>query len=185
MNHNLVSIAFVLLVCSTVLAGVSIGQETAGNTATATGPSGPDSGPSNYKLVIDENVGVVDYSVEDGVFVIEFYSDEFKSVTLSAAPDTSSQSGSISFRSVVVEKDTTTTVRITSSSAVSMWTDDSLEREQAYYLRKQSGFLISGPWTGSDVRDAALGGAFGVVVAVLYEAVAAKVGATERGERVA
>jgi len=181
MNSNLVSIILIMIACSTVLAGVTFGQQNAGNTATPLGPSGP----SNYELVIDENVGVVDYHVEDGEFVIDFYSDEFKTVTISAAPDTSSQSGSISFRSVVVEKDTTTTVRITSSSAVSMWTDDSLEREQAYYLRKQSGFLISGPWTGSDVRDAALGGALGVVVAVLYEAVAAKVGATERGERVA
>lgn len=185
MNSNLVRMLLVMIACSTVLAGVTFGQQNAGNTATPAGPSGPSGGPSNYELVIDENVGVVDYHVEDGEFVIEFYSDEFKPVTISAAPDTSSQSGSISFRSVVVEKDTTTTVRITSSSAVSMWTDDSLEREQAYYLRKQSGFLISGPWTGSDVRDAALGGALGVVVAVLYEAVAAKVGATERGERVA
>ncbi|WP_255318044.1 hypothetical protein [Halomicrobium sp. LC1Hm] len=174
-----------MIVCSTVLAGITVGQQNANNTATPAAPTGPAGGPSSYELVIDENVGVVDYQVEDGEFVIDFYSDEFKSVTISAAPDTSSQSGSISFRSVVVEADTTTTVRITSSSAVSMWTDDSLEREQAHYLRKQSDFLISGPWTGSDVRDAALGGALGVVLAVLYEAVAAKVGATERGERVA
>jgi len=185
MNTKILSFTMILIVCSTALAGVSIAQQSAGNTATAAGPSGPSGGPSNYELVIDDDVGVTDYHFENGEVVIDFYADEFKPVTISATPDTSDTSGSISFRTIVVEEDTTTTVRIASSSAVSMWTDDSLDREKAYFLRKQSGFLISGPWTGSDVRDAALGGALGVVLAVLYEAVAAKVGATERGERVA
>jgi len=185
MNTKILSFTMILIVCSTALAGVSIAQQSAGNTPVPAGPTGPSGGPSNYELVIDDDVGVTDYRVADGYFVIDFYADEFKAVTISATPDTADTSGSISFRSVVVEEDTTTTVRIASSSAVSMWTDDSLEREKAYYLRKQSGFPVSGPWTGSDVRDAALGGALGVVLAVLYEAVAAKVGATQRGERVA
>ncbi|MFC6976475.1 hypothetical protein ACFQL1_20240, partial [Halomicroarcula sp. GCM10025709] len=61
-----------------------------------------------------------------------------------------------------------------------------IHREPAVPLPPQAEYVLRlRSWSGSDVRDAGLGGAIGVAFACLYYAVAAKIGAAERGERVA
>lgn len=144
----------------------------------------PPGAPDDLDLVVDRQVALVDWDYRDGEFVLDVYASDYTTMTVAASPSTRSQSGSVNFESVVLEKETTTTVRIPASRAITFWTENSVEDGRAYFLRKK-GDLITGPYSGDDVRNAAIGGAFGVVIAVLYEAVSAKVGAAERGERLA
>lgn len=183
MNFRIM-LTIVMLSCI-AFAAPAAAQQTATPTDTPTNASAPDGAPSDAVLVVDEDVVVTDYRYADGQMIIEFWSAEYKIVTIAPSPDAGSESGSIQFREAVVDGSRTTTVTVSSAGGVTLWTDDSLQKERFHYLRKPSSFLITGPYDGSDVRDAGLGGALGVVIAVLYEAVAAKVGSAQRGERLA
>lgn len=156
--------------------------QTAGNNSTATF-DGPNT-DRKLELVIDNEVAVHSWEYNEGQFEIWFYSTEYKTVTIAAAPGATSDQGTISFRSVVVDDGSLSKATISADGPVTLWTEDSTAEGQAYYLKPKNN-IISGPYTGTDVRNAAIGGALAVIVAVLYEAVAAKIGATNRGERVA
>ncbi|WP_367175465.1 hypothetical protein [Haloarcula rubripromontorii] len=173
-----------LIVSCIALAAPAAAQETT-NQTTSTNVSAPAGAPSNVELVVDENVVVTDYHYADGQLVIDFWSDEYTVVSIAPKVDSGSDAGTMQFRAAVVDADTTTTVRVPSSGGVTLWTKQSIEQQRFHYLRKPNTFLISGPWSGADVRNASLGSALGVVIAVLYEAVSAKVGAAQRGERLA
>ncbi|MGB9952905.1 hypothetical protein ACOZ4F_10940 [Haloarcula marismortui] len=174
-----------LIVSCIALAAPAAAQETTNETTASTNVSAPDGAPSDVELVVDENVVVTDYHYVDGQLVIDFWSDEYKVVSVAPKVDSGSDAGTMQFRAAVVDADTTTTVRVPSSGGVTLWTEQSIEQQRFHYLRKPNTFLISGPWSGADVRNASLGSALGVVIAVLYEAVSAKVGSAQRGERLA
>jgi hypothetical protein len=178
-------ILLILIVSCIALAAPAAAQETTNETTTSTNVSAPDGAPSDVELVVDENVVVTDYRYQDGQLIIDFWSDEYKVVSVAPQVDAGSEAGSVSFRAAVVDADTTTTVRVPSSGGVTLWTEQSIEQQRFHYLRKPNSFIITGPWSGEDVRNAALGSALGVVIAVLYEAVSAKVGSAQRGERLA
>ncbi|GCF14610.1 hypothetical protein Harman_25450 [Haloarcula mannanilytica] len=178
-------ILLILIASCIAFAAPAAAQETTNATATLTNVSAPADAPNDVELVVDENVVVTDYRYEDGQMIIDFWSDEYTVVSVAPQADSSSEAGSVTFRAAVVDADTTTTVRVPSSGGVTLWTEQSIEQQRFHYLRKPNTFIITGPWSGEDVRNAALGSALGVVIAVLYEAVSAKVGSAQRGERLA
>lgn len=163
-----------------LLASSGVSAQSDSTNSTFAGPSAD----REFEMVIDDDVGVTSWSYDDGEFVVWFYADSSKTVTVASNPDSGSDQGSITFRSVAVKGEARTKMTVASDGPITLWTEDSVEENQAYYL-KPGGDLVSGPYSGSDVRDAAVGGALAVVIAVLYEAVAAKISATNRGERVA
>ncbi|MFC7077898.1 hypothetical protein [Haloarcula halophila] len=176
-----------IVACSIALVPTVGAQETTSTpTPTANGTANvtaPAQAPA-AELVVDDDLVVTDYRYQDGEMVITFWSSQYKAVNIAPAAGQSS-AGTVSFEAAVVDADRKTTVRVASPSGVTLWTDKSIENQRFHYLRKPSTFFVSGPWSGSDVRDAGLGGAIGVAFACLYYAVAAKIGAAERGERVA
>ena len=187
--RQVIILAIVVSCIAPTVSGVAAAQA-AGNTTSTPTPSGstnvtaPPDAPG-AELVVDSSVVVTDYRYSDGQMILKVWSDEYK--PLSVAPRApSSDTGTVQARTFVVDADRITTVRIASPGGVTLWTSESVdENGQFHFIRKPSTFFIRGPWSGSDVRDGALGGALGVALAVLYEAVSAKVGATERGERLA
>jgi hypothetical protein len=165
--------------------------ETAEPTGTSSAPDGQSgsltSGPPSNEsalLVVDDELTVTALSYQGNELVIEFHAETFKSVSIAPQPESREQAGSVSSRAYLVEEGTTT-VRVETPGGVSLWTDQSVASGRIHFLRKPSDSVISGPYTSDDVRNAGIGGGLGVVIAVLYEAVSAKVGASERGERVA
>lgn len=147
--------------------------------------TGPDGGPGDYELVIDRSVAITEWRYQDGTFIIDFYAEDYTSLTMVASPSGSSDQGAVEYRGAVLDGGSITTVRIGSDSKVSMWTEASAENGRAVYLDKPSTAFVSGPYDGTDVRNAAIGAALGVALAVLYEAVAAKLGSADGMERVA
>jgi len=181
---KLVLIAVLLSCIALVPAAAAQSASTPTAANQSAGPDGPDV-DREVIAVIDEDLAVTSVEYVDNELVIEFYSSEFKTVSLAPQAETSEQYGTVESRTYVVDADTTTTVRIPTPGGVSLWTQDSIDAGRIHFLRKPSGGgLISGPYTANDVRDAGIGGALGVVIAVLYEAVSAKVGSAQRGERV-
>jgi hypothetical protein len=146
----------------------------------------PAGSPDDLELVIDEDTAVVSFDHANGEAVIEVYSTAYKPVSFAPEVSDRSRTGTVQSQTRAVEADQTTTVRIATPGGVTIWTDKSVNNGQFHYIRPTgSSFVVSGPYSGSDVRDAGIGGALGVVIAVLYEAVSAKIGSSERGERVA
>jgi hypothetical protein len=144
----------------------------------------PPGAPTDVDLVLDQDVAIVDWRYREGQFVLDVYSSDYTTMTVAAAPSGQGQQGSASFRTVALDEGKTTTVRITASNAVTLWTEGSVEENRWYYLRRQSS-IIRGPYSGDDVTNAAFGSATGVALAVLITAVRAKIGATDMGERIA
>lgn len=179
-------IILLVIVSSIAFSGL-VAAETPTPTATdTTNATAPDSAPDNAALVIDSQTVVVDYSVQNGEMVIDLYSTEYKTVSFGPSPSSGSETGTIQSQTHVVAADQTTTVRIASPEGVTIWTNESVTDGRFHYI-SPSGYSLFGSstFTGSDVRNAGIGGAIGVAIAVLYEAVSAKIGSSERGERVA
>ena len=172
---------FVSCIALAALPGAAAQETAENNTANVTAPSNAP----GAELVIDSNVVVTDYWYADGQMHLKLWSDEFKPVSVAPRAD-SSDSGTITARTHVVDADTETTVSVASPGGVSIWTTESVEENnQFHFVRKPSSFFIRGPWSGADVRNAGFGGALGVAIAVLYTAIRTKIGAGKRGERVA
>lgn len=184
MNHQTYTPLDVLLLLAVLLLAVApVTAQT--TTEAAANQTVPDGAPDTVELVLDDDVAVTDYSYADGVFTLSVYSDAYTTMTVAGSPEKGQQSGSASFKTVPLKKGATTKVQIESPTAVNMWTEKSIEDGRWYYVTKPSSGLISGPWDGSDVRDAGIGGALGVMLTVLYTAVEAKTSGGRRGERVA
>jgi hypothetical protein len=117
---------------------------------------------------------------------VELYAERSAFVTLSAPPETRSDMVGGYVDSFRIEPRSFATVSIPSPSGV-VWlsSSDSHRNGRFTQLDVSSGSLLAGPYGGSDVRDAAIGGALGVGIPVLYTAVRAKTGASEDTERVA
>lgn len=176
---SLVAVAFALLFVS--ISGAAAAQEQ--TPANGTQFQGPDT-DRELALVIDNEVAVQSWEYEENEFRLWFYSESYKTVTIAAAPSGGSNSGSVRFQTVAVDKGSLTHVTIASDGPITLWTDASVEKNRAHYLKPQSD-IIGGPYSGDDVRNAAIGGALAVIIGVFYQAVAAKIGASNRGERVA
>jgi hypothetical protein len=189
----IVTIIVSCIALSTPLATAQEATPTETDAPTETSPTPGDQAdsstsepPSNESalLVVDDELTVTELSYQGNELVIEFQADTFKTVSIAPQPESQEQAGSVSSRSYLVDEGTTT-VRVETPGGVSLWTDQSVASGRIHFLRKPSDSIISGPYTSDDVRNAGLGGGLGVVIAVLYEAVSAKIGAAERGERVA
>lgn len=180
-NHSPIAV-LLLLAVFLVATTPALAQTTTEEAANQTLPNGA---PDSVELVLDDDVAVTDYSYADGVFTLSVYSDEYTTMTVAGSPEKGQESGSASFKTVALKKGTTTKVQIESPTAVNMWTEKSIEKGRWYYVTKPSSGLISGPWDGSDVRDAGIGSALGVVVSVLYTAMEAKTSGGRKGEQVA
>lgn len=153
----------------------------AGNQTNATAPPGA---PSNVEIVVDDDVAVTDWHYSDGTFKIDVYSSEYKTMTFAANPESRGSSGTFQWKVVALDKGKTTTVEVAATKAVTMSTEESRQAGRGYYIKKE-GILISGPYSGDDVFNAGLGGAIGVTLAVLYEAMASKLAVSNPPERVA
>jgi len=150
-------------------------------------PDGPDGGPNETVLTLDESVAVTDwwYDHDSNEFVISFYADEYTAVTLVGSPDSEAESGTLDFKGRALDKGKVSVVRIQSETGVSFWTEKSAEDGRAGFLRAPQDNPLGGPYDDQDVRNAAIGGSLGVALAVIFEAVAAKLAATDSVERVA
>lgn len=154
-------------------------------TASSTNASAPPGAPSEVELVIDEDLVLVDHGTVNGQLQLRFWSTAYKAVSIAPAVDSDDSAGTLEFRAEVVDKDKETLVRVPDTGGVTMWTEASIAQNRFHYVKTGSGSLISGPYSGSDVQTAGLFGALGVSIAVLYQAIAAKLGASEPARRVA
>jgi hypothetical protein len=178
----------VLLLVASATAGVASAQ--ANQTATAT----PSEQPDNSTLVtVGPLTKVTDWTYQERQERFRLVVQAKTPVLLTAQegiPDDGSGAGSISFKRQSLaagENIVFVDAPITDgTSTVVLSTPGGISNGRAAYIKHKSGSsFISGPYTGKDVRDAGLGSALGVVIAVLYQAVAAKVGASEKAERIA
>lgn len=180
-------IILLVIVSSIAFSGLVAAETPTPTPSDSRNVTGPDSAPGDVELVIDSETVVTGYRVEDGQLVVDLYSTEYKPVSFGPQVSSSSETGTIESQTHVVAADQTTTVRIASPGGVTIWTDESVNQGRFHYIRPggSSSTFGTSTFTGSDVRNAGIGGALGVVIAVLYEAVSAKVGSSKRGERVA
>jgi hypothetical protein len=135
----------------------------------------------------DDAVRIVDWTYTDGTFTITFHATREKLVTMTAAPAGSGEGSSPGNVKQVWIGEGRTTVQMNAPTG-DVWLSTSTSVANGRYTAlsaSKDNHLLAGPYTGSDVRNAGIGGALGVALAVLYEAVAAKIGTTERGERMA
>lgn len=182
-------IILILVIVSCLAPGAAFAQEnqtTSTPTPTATPTSTPAGSSSTgvHPVFGDPDVSVVDYWYDSdrSRFFIVFRAERPQSVTITT-PANEDGRGSIYTR---VLHDGRTRVSVqTSARKVSITTEDSREAGYFTQLDAGGGALVGGPYDGADVRDAGIGGAFGAILAFLYEAVKVKSQAGQQGERVA
>ncbi|WP_255151331.1 hypothetical protein [Halorarius halobius] len=127
------------------------------------------------------------YHAGSSTFFVTFESEVPRLVTFTF---TSSAGGEGVSKGSIIKKPIprgVSTVQVTISSGV-VWISTPVSQSNGAFTQLEAdtgSSLLAGPYDGSDVRDAGIGGALGVALAVLYEAVKAKTGANERGERLA
>jgi hypothetical protein len=146
--------------------------------------TGPDTN-REVELIVDSNVAVLNTEYNDGTFKIRVYSDVYTTLTLVAPKESSGDHASVEFRAEQLDQDNIVDIYVTSPGPVTLWTQASKDDGRAAVVEKPSQSVVDGPYDGADVRNAAAGGALGVALAVIYEAVAAKIGASDRMERFA
>jgi len=159
---------------------------TSTETPTGNDTFGPTA-PNESVLVVDDGVAVTDwwYDHNTNEFVITFYADRFATLTMLASPDGDAEAGSLEYNARALDQGREQVARIKSTVGITMWTEQSSANGRAVYLRAPDDNPLSGPYDSEDVRNAAIGAAIGVVLAVLFEAVAAKLSAAGSAERVA
>lgn len=147
-------------------------------------------GPTNESVVaqVDRLTVVTDYYLEDDTLYIELYSTGGNTLSVT---ETTSDGGATQ---VAVTEETVPRGRYTmsvdvietGSPSVLITTRLSLQEQRGTKISvSESSLIPGGPYDGSDVRDVGIGSALGVSIGVLYSAVRAKLGAAERGERMA
>jgi len=146
--------------------------------------TGPDTN-REVETIIDEHVAILSTDYNDGTFKIRVYADAYTSIQLVAPKDTSGDHATVAFRTEQLDADKIVDIYITSPGPVTVWSEDSRADGRAALVEKPSGGIVDGPYTGDDVRNAAAGGMAGVALAVLYEVIAAKIGASEKFRRIA
>lgn len=158
-------------------------------TSTPTSADGVENS-SNVTAVatIDRLTVITDYYMHRGDMVIKFHSDGGNTLAIT---ETTNVDGAVQVR--VRHHDIprgSSKVRIDvidrENPSVLITTRLSLKQNTGTKVSIDNGdSIVEGPYDGSDVRDAAIGGAFAVAIATLYEAAKVKLAANQRGERVA
>ncbi|UVE50595.1 hypothetical protein KU306_01435 [Haloferax larsenii] len=178
------------LVSCIALLLVATGTAVAANNTTATATSTPANAsktPYFGDVAGDPAVRIVSAEYTDGTVVLELESDLPRTVTVTAPTGSDSvgaASGNLASRSIPPGR---TTIRIASPEPrVTLVTSYSIENGKYTEIRLTSGSsLISGPFTGKDVRDATIGGALGTGFGALLIIVRRRFGLHRGMERVA
>jgi hypothetical protein len=180
------SIIIGLLLVGCLLSGAALAQESPTTTSTATPAN--ETGPTAVATV-DKLTIITDYYLnEDDDLVLEFYSEGGNTLSIT---ETTSTDGATSVR---VRQETTprgsskTTIDVLDRSdpSVLITTRFSLQENRGTKISVESGqAIIGGPFDGTDVRDAGVGGALGVALVVVFSALTLVSGDSEEGERIA
>jgi len=180
----------ITLIVVASLAG-AVAPAAAQSNQTATPTATPASSTNSTAiLAVDPATNLVDksYNRNTGTLTLTFESDRYAPVNLLVVEETDSQSGSANFRSVYLQPNQKTQVQIRAPPNSRVWISTDLARENgriSFVKTTESGGLLTGPWSGADVRDAALASASGVALMVLYRLVVERSAINKDGERVA
>lgn len=165
-------------------------NSSATSTSTATATPTPSSRSSNVSAVasIDRLTVVTDYFMHRGDLVIKLYSTGPNKLAIT---ETTNEDGAVQVRvrdhnvprghsrvriDVIDRQEPSVLITTRLSLMENTGTKVSIDNSES---------IIEGPYDETDVRDAGIGGALGVALAVLYEAVRVKFAARNRGERLA
>lgn len=194
-HRTLLLVLILLLVPSTAVAQQSTTNATPapGDESTSTNSTttvATDESNQSALLVVDDHISLVEkrYDRDAGVLHLTFKSDAYLAVSLVAPTEASGETGTSEFRTAWLDPGTTTRVTIPAPPNSKVWLLSAGSRDagKIHHVRTTPpSSLIGGPWTGTDVRDAALGGALAIVIAMLDEAIAAKIGLGNGIERLA
>jgi len=163
---------------------------TASTTATSSTATPPPTNATT-EVVIGPLARVTSWSYADGTFRLTIESKAPTLLTISESPETqSSGSGTISFTRHRLSRGTNElTVPVSnpgSDATLILSTPGSVNRgEAAFILHSSGGALVSGPFDGADVRNAALAAALAVALGALYQVVKNRYAVHDGMERVA
>ncbi|MXR41014.1 hypothetical protein GRX01_06620 [Halobaculum sp. WSA2] len=179
-----------LLVSLLVVPATTVAKESPTATPTTETTPGPadDERPGEAEVFGDPAVYIESWSYSDGVFRIVFNSSAYRPSLTLTAPVEHSQKGAN--RGAVISRELlrgSTVVEIASPTGeVSITTSTSIR--SGVYTKldaDEGGALVAGPWDGTDVRDAGIGGSLGVALAVVLGALSVVSGDSNEGERIA
>ncbi|MGB9957446.1 hypothetical protein ACOZ4B_13810 [Haloferax prahovense] len=195
-THTIILVSCIALLLS--VPGTVVAQETANasapteTTTAAAPPTASESSNENETTYFGDVAGdpllrIVDAEYRDGTAIITLEADAPRLVTVTAPTGSTSAgvaSGNIVRRSVPKGR---STIRVASPEPrVTLTTSTSIRNQQYTEIRFEDGSaLIAGPFTGTDVRDAAIGGAFGTSFGALLIIVRRRFGLHRGMERVA
>lgn len=160
-------------------------------TATTTATSTPTSSTNSTAiLAVDKQTNLVEksYNRDTGILTLTFETDRYTSISLLAIEDTDASTGSATFQGTNLDPNTRTQVQIQAPPNSRVWISTDLSRRngEIHFVQTTEGSgIISGPWTATDVRDAAFASAAGVALMVLYRLVLEHSAINKDGERVA
>ncbi|EMA03630.1 hypothetical protein C438_13429 [Haloferax denitrificans ATCC 35960] len=192
--HTIILVSCIALLFA--VPGTVAAQETAtasAPTETTTAAAPPTASESSNETAYfgdvagDRAVRIVSAEYRDGTAIITLESDLPRTVTVTAptgSTSTGAAAGNLVNRPIPPGR---TTIRIDSPEPrVTIVTSYSIENGQYTEIRFEDGSaLIAGPFTGTDVRDAAIGGALGTSFGALLIIVRRRFGLHRGMERVA
>lgn len=134
----------------------------------------------------DDSVHLVNYWEANGSMHIQLYAESSALVALSAPPDSRADVAGGYVEREGIKPNQLKTITIPSPGGI-VWVSTATSTRNGRFTRVKTGgtTILGGPYDGNDVRDAGLGGALGVSIAILYEAVKAKNGKAHSPEQMA
>jgi hypothetical protein len=180
----------VILIVAIALGSLVAPAAAQSNETTPTATQTPQSTNATSMLAIDPQTNLVEksYNRDTGVLTLTFESDRYTPVDLLVIEDTDASTGTASFQSAHLQPGQRTEVQIEAPPNSRVWisTDLSKEAGELHFVKTTEGSaLLSGPWSGADVRDAGFASASGVALMVLYRLVLEHSAVNKNGERVA
>ena len=177
-----------VIVAIALASSVAPAAAQATETTTATSTATPTN--STSILAVDSQTDLVEksYNRDTGVLTLTFESDRYAPIDLLVIEDTDASTGTASFQSSYLQPNQQTEVQIEAPPNSRVWisTDLSKEAGELHFVKTTEGSaLLSGPWSGADVRDAGFASASGVALMVLYRLVLEHSAVNKNGERVA
>lgn len=178
-----------LVLCCIAL-GSLVAPAAAQSTETPTQTPTAESENATSILALDSQTDLVEksYNRDTGVLTLTFESDRYAPVSLLVIEDTDASTGSATFAERNIQPNQPTEVQIEAPPDSRVWISTDLSRQNGelhFVKTTDSGALLSGPWSGADVRDAAFASAAGVALMVLYRLVVEHSAINKDGERVA
>lgn len=160
-------------------------------TSTATPTDTPTPEPDNTTVVqtIGPTVRILDVTYNDRTNTFGLIVEADVPVLLTITEGITingegTQSGDIDFRRKTLDPgENSVSVSAERNSRGTAFVILTANGNSAYIADSESGSLITGPWSGADARNSAIGAAIGVAAMVLIGAVRAKVGGREDWER--